>query len=269
MRYNNLTWVFQSNNINEKDRSSLKQAAIHLGCETKEMGIIPFSHEAIGPLPDIEGTCVVYGSGGLLKLANRNGWKPGGWDGDKFDTSEVLSKFGSLALNGGGQEVLLSEIANQAAANNWKRVFVRPVAESKEFPGTVYSLHDLQQWMDRLQAANYFADQNNLMLIAPFKTLGREWRAFVVDQSVVTISQYASAGILDTSPNVPDIAVEFILKAIDIYIPAPCFVIDVAEQYIDGKAHLRVVEFNSINSSGLYDCEASKIVDAVSDYVLA
>jgi len=268
MQYDRLTWVFQSNNINDKDRSALKQAAIHLGCKTEELGIIPFSHEAIDPLPIIEGHCVVYGSGGLLNLADREGWKPSGWDGDKFDTSEVLANFGSLALNGNGKEVLLSNAAVEATANEWEQVFVRPVSESKEFPGTVYMLHELQEWVEKLRSSSYFESQNSLMLIAPFKKLGREWRAFVVDHKLISISQYAESGVLKRSVDVPDIASEFVLKAIQTYAPAPCFVIDIAENLCEGSTKLRVVEFNSINSSGLYDCDAGKIVSAVSDYIL-
>lgn len=268
MQYDHLTWVFQSNNINGKDRSALKQAAIQLGCKTEELGIVPFSHGSIEPPPLIEGCCVVYGSGGLLKLANREGWKPAGWDGSKFDTSEVLANFGSLALNGNGKEVLLSNTAVEAAANEWEQIFVRPVSESKEFPGTVYSLHELQERVEKLRSSNYFESQNNLMLIAPFKKLGREWRAFVVDHKLISISQYAESGVLKRSVDVPDMASEFVHKAIQMYAPAPCFVIDIAEELNIDSPILCVVEFNSINSSGLYDCDAGKIVSAVSDYIL-
>lgn len=120
MQYSDLTWVFQSNNIDHSDRSALKQAVVALGCNTEEVGIVPFSHEAIDALPPIDGRCIVYGSGGLLNLAIREGWKPGGWDGKNFDAPEVVANFGHLALNGGGKEVLLSDLATEAVANGWE-----------------------------------------------------------------------------------------------------------------------------------------------------
>lgn len=106
------------------------------------------------------------------------------------------------------------------------------------------------------------------MLIAPFKSLGREWRAFVVDYELISISQYAEVGVHKRSSIVPDVASEFVSKSIQTYAPAPCFVIDIAEELSEDSPNLRVVEFNSINSSGLYECDAAKIVNAVSEYIL-
>lgn len=145
---------------------------------------------------------------------------------------------------------------------------MRPVSESKEFPGTVYQLHELQEWVGMLHSSNILADRNSSMLIAPFKNLGREWRAFVVDDELISISQYAEAGADKRSSNVPEMVSEFVSNSIQTYTPAPCYVIDVAEELSEDSPNLRVVEFNSINSSGLYKCDAARIVRAVSEYIL-
>jgi hypothetical protein len=95
-----LTWVLQLG-LGRRDRDSLVAAVSELGLRLEEVAVVPFSHEAAGPLPRIEGPCLVYGSGGLLPLARRQGWRPAGWDGEGFAASRTDEALGSLALNDG------------------------------------------------------------------------------------------------------------------------------------------------------------------------
>jgi|TARA_B110000902_G_C14129376_1_gene521374 hypothetical protein len=46
-------------------------------------------------------------------------------------------------------------------------------------------------------------------------------------------------------------------------------VIDVAEVFANGTNALKVVEYNSINSAGVYACNTAAVVDALSQFALS
>jgi hypothetical protein len=262
-----LTWVLQRG-LGERDRSRLAEAIDALGLRREEVAVVPFSHEAASPLPAIEGPCLVYGSGGLLALARAQGWRPAGWDGDGFSGSRVAEAVGPLALNHGAVLTTWSGTATAARAQGWTRVFVRPDAETKEFAGRVIGVDALEAWVGQLRAVGYLEESDSPALVSPARTLGREWRLFVVERKVVGSSQYARRGEAELGPPAPPNVLAFAGEALCRHAPAPALVLDVAEVWAGGEWQPRVVELNSINSAGLHGCDPGPIVAALSDLAI-
>jgi hypothetical protein len=230
--------------------------------------VVPFSHEAASPLPHIEGPCLVYGSGGLLALARRQGWRPAGWDGEGFSATQVAAALGPLALNHGAVLTSWAGVAEAARAQGWAQVFIRPDAETKEFAGRVVGVDELEAWIGRLRAIGYLEESASAAVIAPARTLGREWRLFIVDGKVVASAQYARGGEPVLGPPAPSDVVAFAHDSLRRHAPAPAFVLDVAEAWTDARWEPRVVELNSINSAGFHGCDPSPIVAALSDLAI-
>ena len=143
---------------------------------------------------------------------------------------------------------------------------MRPVAETKEFPGQVRTVPDLEDWMSQLDSAGYFAEAEALAFVGPPVPIGREWRLFVVDGNIVSTSQYACAGEKAVASGCPENVQRYGQTILDIYRPAECCVLDVAEVESDAGSSLKCVEFNSINSAGFYLADVGIIVDALSRY---
>lgn len=269
MEKNKLTWVLQSNAVGQRDLDSLTECILHLGHEVELLRIIPFIHKPADQLPVVDGPCIVYGSSGLVKLGREAEWLPCGWDGDAFELDAMNRSLEDMALNSGATKTVWSRTYDVAALNRWKTVFVRPASETKEFPGRVMEIEQLRDWLEQLKNAGYFESSDNPAIIGPALTLGSEWRVFVVDRRLVCGCQYANAGIPLSRPGMPNEVANFVEQSLQLYEPAPCFVIDVAEILKDGVKSLKIVEYNSINSAGFYACDIARIVDQLSKFAVS
>lgn len=264
-----LTWVLQSNAIGEVDKSSLISCISKLGHHVELIRVIPFIHQPADLLPRIDGRSIAYGSSGLVKLGRAANWFPCGWDGDTFELDVVNLALGEMALNYGAVKTTWSQTLEIALSNGWKTVFVRPVSETKEFPGQVFDINQLDSWIEKLTASGYFETNDNPAMIGPALELGREWRVFVVDEKQVTGCEYANRGIPETHASLPDEVTDFVEYSLQQFNPAPCFVIDVAEVFTDGSTAFKVVEYNSINSAGFYACDKAAVVGKLSEFALS
>lgn len=264
---NDITWVLQKGAIGARDYGRLITEIHARGERLEEVSVIPFIHEPAGVLPEISGPCLVYGFSGLLTLARREGWGPAGWDGEGFESAAVSRALGPLALNSDAVLTTWSQSAITAREAGWTRVFVRPNAETKEFAGRVTNVEELTEWVERLHAVNYFEAQDSEAIVAPAQRLGREWRLFVVGKRVVASSQYAQAGEGVRGDAAPTEVISFANAVLELYAPAPAFVLDIAEVEVKGGSALRVVELNSINSSGFYNADVGSILAALSDLI--
>lgn len=263
-----LTWVLQSNAIGKRDLDLMTTVINESGFHVEALCVIPFSHQPADPVPNITGPCLVYGSSGLLKFAHQAGWKPAGWDGPQFEVEFVNERLGNLALNHDAILTVWSDALSVVQAKGWKKVFIRPNSETKDFPGQIFEVVELASWIGKLEHAQYFENNDNAVVVAPIKDIRREWRAFVVNGDLVSMCQYAVSGSYKPALEVPTELKEFLYKILGKFQPAPCFVADVAEVSIDEQWHLRVIEFNSINSAGFYLCDIKTLIKKMSAYAL-
>ncbi len=239
--------------------------------------VVPFSHELV-PEPEVEGKVVCYGGTVLKQIAQERGWKPGVYLNSNFDFESWRGNWGSLMLN---HEAYVKEFGQVSKV--WDRLFIRPCESDKTFTGVTLYWDEFEKWREEVASGkkshlHQDLTMDTLVCYAPYKHIEVECRFFIVDGKIVTGSFYRIRGMRQRVPffNSPwynEHMEWFVESAIRQWSPAEAFVIDVAqtEQY-DPKAYYeevvgkyKIIEVNTLNSSGLYECSPSAIVKAVED----
>lgn len=197
---------------------------------------------------------MVYGSKALAEFAEQQGYKPGSFHNENFDYSVLLEHFGNHMLNA---DVHIGTLFTLFPA--WDRFFIRPSGNNKLFTGYVTTLEDFRK-LEKEESAKEVSPYAGVdLVIAPYKQINTEYRFFIVDCRIVAHSSYAYAGTGCVDMYIPLSLIAFVRDMISIFRPAVAFVIDVAET---NKGY-KIVEFNNINTSGVYSCDIYAIVQAV------
>ena len=98
-----------------------------------------------------------------------------------------------------------------------------------------------------------------MIVLASPKNIKSEWRWFIVDGKIVSGSMYRLNGILDKREELdPDTILEAQTFA-DKWLPKQTCVMDLA--LVDDE--VKVIEFNTINSSGFYAHNVDNIIHAM------
>lgn len=138
-------------------------------------------------------------------------------------------------------------------------IFIRPDSGFKSFTGFSININDLET---ELHATKQLKNPGNqdLCLISKKKPILGEYRFVICDKKVVTGSQYRWDNKLDIRIDVHHECWEYAEKvaAFDWQLDL-CYVVDIFLSE-DGP---KIGEFNSFASSGLYNCDMDKIVEAV------
>ncbi|MFN0198323.1 MAG: ATP-grasp domain-containing protein [Planctomycetaceae bacterium] len=152
-----------------------------------------------------------------------------------------------------------TEIAGKLAREN--QVFVRPDSPLKPFSGRVISLNNLT--LESLDFGFYYDDSMIPVVIAPIKTILREWRFVVADREVVAGCAYNaddhSAMGGDVAPAMT-MAIEIARK---LEPPDPVYILDLCETD-DG---IRLLELNPFSGADLYSCDPDAVVFAVEQVI--
>lgn len=223
---NSLTLIVQSD-INTVNTAPMAEAARSLGVPVVDIAL-GFPPEDI---PPIEGVPFFYGSVGFLRWVRPSLQRYIAWDEVALSPVTWAGNLGEMYLNHDGMQCAAGD-----APLNWH---VRPICNDKSFAGTIAPVavehRDVPAW------------------VAPPKQIDEEVRVFVVGNKFVQASIYRRNGLHYREPCVPpDIPAT-------IWAPFPNCVVDLA--LVEGR--WRIVEFNSIHTSGLYACNPVAILSAV------
>lgn len=272
-----VTWVLETNVFSEASFDAMVAHFKANDIPYHTVRIIPFSHEVDGPIPQIDGPVVVYGSIGIQKLADRMGWTC--FHDDEQFSSTAYKALGELFLNHDTIVMPLSDVFLRFDELP-DPFFIKPDGDYKQFAGQVISKADFEGWLKNMIEIGYLEDNNFDVACAPVKELGREWRVVVVDGKISSASLYKEpnwpgmkAHLVDVLPIGVSMAVEM---AHALHIPAPVYVIDICEEFGSwvrygeeiGKTDYRVIEYNTFNSAGLYACDVAKIIDDINAYMM-
>ena len=146
-----------------------------------------------------------------------------------------------------------------------KNVFIKPVDDCKQFPGTFLpagkSLSEILSTSAILSDDWYNCD---VIVNHTVYEIQNEYRVFVVNGNIVAGSRYFTNGVLDIEQLdlSPDNFYTYLLTT---FIPwrqsrFNTYVVDLA--YIKGVG-VKVIEYNCINCSGTYAADTQAIVDAI------
>jgi hypothetical protein len=257
-----VTWVLESNVFAETCFDRMMEHFRQRGVEHHVVRIIPFVHEIEGRVPDVNGPCVVYGSIGIQKLADRHGWSPGVFPVPTEDEAAIA--LGDLYLNSDAMMMKMSEVeAYLAKTITGEEVFIKPDTDTKEFAGQVIDAAQFSSWYAGMIDSGYLDGNDFYVVVSSPKKLGCEWRVVVVDGKIVTSSLYRQWGMVKAEEHILPEVVEVVMAAHAKLVPGPVYVIDIAQHGDEFK----VIEYNTFNSAGLYECNVEAIIDAVSEYV--
>jgi hypothetical protein len=271
-----VTWVLESNVFAEECFDSMvghfraSQIPYHV------VRVIPFVHEIEGKVPEITGPCVVYGSIGIQKLARKHGWTPGVFgDVEVFSEKEAARHLTSLYLNWDQYRVGIKEFGddlerwshklNGLCGEPIEEFFIKPDTDTKEFAGTVMRVDEFAKWYANMISIGYLETNDFDVVVSRPKKLGCEWRVVVVDGRIVESSIYRQYQTVRPERGIIPQVEEVVMAAHRLFVPAPAYVIDVAQVWTDAGYDYRVIEYNTLNSAGLYACRPGPIINAINE----
>lgn len=200
------------------------------------------------PNPNPEGSVYVCGAQRAALLSQLRGWKPGSFLNENFSVDVWQQHIPKELLNDAAYIALMGSVTLEAP------MFVRPLIDSKLFDGQLFTPNEFESC--RNQNAS-FADVR--VSVSPPKSILREYRLFVVAGLVVTGSLYRQGGEVALSGDVDPEVITYVERVIKQWSPAEAFVVDVA---LTDNGY-KVIEFNNINSSGFYESDVARYVDAI------
>ncbi len=255
-------WVLQENIFSETGWDTLVETLQRFGIPYSTHKVVPFIGE-LQPDPEIEGPVICFGSYSMRHVAKKKNWYPGVFD--LFDQNFLVQKkhWGHNMLNYDSDIVAFKD-----AKLNEPR-FIRPIDDSKYFAGKVFDPEEFHKWQSDVCDLNLdfgsSLSPDTLIQICQPKTIYKEVRLWVINRKIVTASVYK---IGDRVVYSSDVDQEFYHAAYRLFggfpeplagwKPADAFVVDFCET----PEGIKVVEINTINSSGFYAGDVQKLVFA-------
>ncbi|MDB5384367.1 MAG: hypothetical protein JWM11_13 [Planctomycetaceae bacterium] len=214
------------------------------------------------------GSCVVtHADIDLVQRVLADGcWTPGAFATiDHFSCVHYFSHFGRFLLN---QDYAMLPFAELSRCSEFLfdtfgrdgRMFVRPDSPLKLFAGLVVSRETFAKDLDFM--AFYSFPPESLVVVSSPKTIVKEWRFVVAEQSIVASSQYKEGAESMARSGADDEAVGLANAILALgYSPDPVWVMDICETS-DGRYHL--LEIGGFSFANLYGCDKDAVVKAVS-----
>lgn len=196
---------------------------------------------------------MVYGSKTFVQMAKNMKLEPGSFMNEKFEFQAFREVLGDELLN---NNFVVDELSNlKPIADTF---FIRPTENTKLFTGMTVSKEEFLLWQKR-ESVKDSPYRGHLLMISPVQEIYSEFRFFVVNQQIVTSSSYKIGSSVDITHKPSKELIEYTKKIIDKFPLANAYVVDIAET----KNGCKVVEYNNINSSGLYGCNELEFVKAI------
>lgn len=253
-----MIWLLQENLGNEDAFTPLKQALSKFEQLIHSAKVVPFVGE-ITPDLETDEKVICFGAYSMRHLAKRKGWTPGVYDIEWFSYQSLINALGDDVLNYDSVFGKFGDIESP-----YEDLFIRPICDGKEFAGTVIARSSLRDWQERVVSLGMKDNGSTLtgdtdVMISPLKKIYNEYRYFVVDEAVVTGSQYKLGKRVvygDTDGNI-EVAQKFADKLSN-HIEQP-YVLDIALT----DAGYKVIELNTLNCAGFYAIDVQKLVAAL------
>lgn len=261
-------WVLQTNLFNEAEWDNLVGTLERFKIPFSVHKVIPFIGELVPePVPQSD-KVICFGSYSMRHAAKKFGWNPGVYD--LFDQNFLvqMSHWGTMMLN---HDAMVVPFRNAVIDED---TFIRPIDDSKYFAGKVFSAAEFNEWQEKVcvlkeDFGNSLNGDTLIQLCQP-KKIYAEYRFWVVGGRIVTCSLYKRGDRVIYSSDVDQQVrwfAEGVVRHGDIRLitrtsawqPHRAYVLDVCETP-DG---MKIVEINTINSSGFYAAHVQDLVMAL------
>lgn len=292
-------WILQNNMFHEEGWQKLLTTLERFSIPHSVHKVVPFVGELMPEPPPIDGPVVCMGSYSMRHTAKKNGWTPGVFDLEPYDFTIQRGNWGNHMLNADSEVYAFHEAkwptltfcsAHRTtnpecgicvgSEHDLDEAFIRPIEDSKSFSGKLFTKTEFLEWQHKVcdleEDYGGGLHKNSLIQIAYPKTIYSEYRFWIVKGQIVCASLYKRGDKVFYTDDVPDRIFQYVRDRIAEWQPLPAFVIDVAEvPNLDairwshgdqeGEHWLRIVEINTLNSSGFYACDVQKLVMAMED----
>jgi hypothetical protein len=228
------------------------------------VGVIPFSREITSEQP-LEGIDYIpYGSTLLVNLAADLGWTGLHFDVSKMNYRNFLANHPHM-LNDNVMSV--SDARNMlSGVDRYSKWFTRPSEDLKQYSGVVMEAGEIVPWFTSMMEAggggSYYMPPDAEVVVCSPKEISAEWRWFIVGGKIVSGSMYRAHGQLRKLRELDQAVIDEAQALANIWLPCDCVVMDTA---LVGD-EIKVIEFNTINGSGVYDNDVPAIFKAWWEY---
>ncbi len=260
------TWIVQNNLGSTGNYEMMRDYATLAKIPFKGVHLRPFTDDIA---EDPSGPIVYYGSCNAVRWARKTAMARGIFDNPEgFLHSTLRKQYGENILNHNSHVMTVGFFLDWA--KKWSiyhseiKFFVRSDDDEKTIAGQVANIAEVYDYL----ALNPNFTREQRILIAPRVDISAEYRCFVVDAKVISASKYGGYGSklsndwVRLNYTIEDV-IEFAEHMCEFYVPHRIFVMDVCESI----AGLKIVELNGFNSSGFYNADIPKIMDAVNTVV--
>lgn len=250
--------VIQHNLLNELSLLDIKAVVDKHSLPCVYVGVIPFSGEITSDEPLVGKEYLPYGSTALTVETHKLGWRGQYFDPITFNAEAWLENRDDM-LNGDHVVSLNEAIELLRTYSPTTDMFLRPSEDLKQFSGQVMAAGEAANWLEDARncasSGSYQLSPNTAIVISEPKNIRAEWRWFIVGGKIISGSMYRNRGQLMKARENYQSVISEAQRFADKWLPHPCCVMDLA--VVDNE--VKVIEFNTINSSGFYDHDVEKV----------
>ena len=227
---------------------------------------IPFSEDGLiadFDLDDIDEPIFTYGSYTLSKIVYNRGYRPGAFISPLISLNHLLDNYGDNMLNNDMRFFPLKEVIDNIGDEEF---FVRPMEDTKSFTAEVTNKERFSDFVENIKGLGdgySTVDMDTMVAISKPKSIQQEIRFFIVNGKISTYSTYKIGDRVCYDGFVDRDAIDFVSALVGFgnWNPDIAYVIDVAMSNDEPK----ILEVNSINSSGLYGIDTQKFIMSIED----
>ncbi len=253
-------WILQNNLFNESGWETLRQTLQRFSLPFSEHKVIPFVGELLPP-PDLTHQNVIcFGAYSMRHVARQFGWNPGVFDLSDFDFQLQRAHWGAHMLNAQSQVMRFADASFFA-----EHLFLRPVNDSKNFAGKVFSRTEFNHWQAQVlqmpECDPGGLTPDTLIQLSTPRQIYAEYRFWLVKGQIVTHSLYKRGQQVVYAPQVDARFVDFVRARAAEWLPLETLVMDVC----DCEDGIKIVEINTLNAAGFYAADMQRLVIALQE----
>lgn len=249
-------WVIQKDIHREEGFYNLISALQGFGKTFSIHRVAPFVG-AIDPMIRTDRNVICIGSYSMRHVAKKKRWSPGVFDLCEVPFDKQRFHWGQAMLNWDACQTQFQCVSLT------ERSFVRPVDDSKVFPGKLFEPQEFEEWQEKVvklkEDTGTSLTPDTDVIVSRVKNIYQEARLWVVKGKVVTQSLYKRGSKVVYDEDVDAFLVDFGKKMVEVYCPKKAFCLDVCETPEGPK----IVEINTLNSAGFYAADMQKLVYAL------
>lgn len=187
------------------------------------------------------------------------GWPDLVWP---FGQDEKIFNFSNLPKHDLLNDDFIKTTSNEGRFNIRFPAWIKSNSGNKLFSGGVFTR---EQYLEELKYFDSLTLQPFDIVYASPKKIGKEWRIFIIDNICIGASQYMDGGEIDARGPVPENVIAYAEMWNKLFgsLYEGNYVLDVCES----EGFYKIVETNSLLTSGAYSIDSLKIVNAMAESI--